>query len=173
MEKLKNYLFELCADNAPSGREELLISLERIVRPYADKCYRDNSGNLIAVKYCNIPGAGKIMVDAHADEVGLVVTDVDDNGFIHFANHTGLDGAILPASTVTVLGKRALTGVVASVPPHLLKDADTSKSIKMDDMVIDIGYTAKTASASQGSSPSPICHGTTAIWRISSSTDGM
>lgn len=145
MEQLKNYLFELCADNAPSGREELLTSLERIVRPYADKCYRDNSGNLIAVKYCGIPGAGKIMVDAHADEVGLVVTDVDDNGFIHFANHTGIDGAILPSSTVTVLGKRALTGVVASVPPHLLKDADTSKAIKMEDMVIDIGYTAKTA----------------------------
>ncbi len=145
MEKLKNYLFELCCDTAPSGREELLASLERLVKPFADKCYRDNTGNLIAVKHSKIPGAPRIMIDAHADEVSLVVTGVDDNGFIHFANHTGIDSRILPASTVTVLSKTHLTGIVASLPPHLLKDADTKKKINMDEMVIDIGFSAQKA----------------------------
>lgn len=144
MENLKNYLFELCSESAPSGREELLLSLERIVTPLADKTYRDSSGNLIAVKYCGIAGAPKIMIDAHADEIGLVVTHIDEQGFIHFANHAGVDDKVLPAATVTVLGKRALTGVVATLPPHLLKDADTDKAIKAKDMVIDVGYDEKT-----------------------------
>ena len=142
MEKLKNYLFELCSETAPSGKEDLLLSLERLVRPYVDECYRDNAGNLIAVKRSKFPGAKKLMLDAHADEVGLVVKGIDDNGFIHFANHTGIDSRILPASTVTVIGKTSLTGVVATLPPHLLKDADTKKVIKTDEMVIDIGFDA-------------------------------
>lgn len=145
MENLKNYLFELCSEYAPSGREDLLSSLERLVRPMADKLYRDAAGNLIAVKYSKIPGAEKLMLDAHADEVGLIVTGIDDSGFIHFANHAGVDDKILPASTVTVLSSRPLPGVVATLPPHLLKDADSEKTIKAKDMVIDIGFDAKTA----------------------------
>ena len=145
MENLKNYLFELCSEYAPSGREELLSCLERLVRPSADKLYRDRAGNLIAVKYSKIPGAEKIMLDAHADEVGLVVTGIDDNGFIHFANHCGIDDKILPSSAVTVLGSRNVTGVVATLPVHLLKDADSENTIRAKEMVIDIGYDAKTA----------------------------
>lgn len=145
MEILKNYLYELCAESAPSGREDLLVSLERLVKPYADRLYRDVSGNLVAVKLSNIPGAKKIIVDAHADQVGLVVTGIDDNGFVHFANHAGIDDKILPSATVTVHGVRNLTGVVATLPPHLLKDADTKKTISAKDMVIDIGYDSATA----------------------------
>lgn len=145
MEKLKNYLFELCSESAPSGREQLLTSLERIVRPIADKCYRDNAGNLVAVKYSRFPSPKKLMLDAHADEIALIVTGIDDNGFVHFANHAGIDSRILPASTVTVLGKTALTGVIGSLPPHLLKDADTKKALKTDELVIDIGYGAQKA----------------------------
>lgn len=146
MENLKNYLFELCSDNAPSGREDLLTSLDKLVRPYCDKCYRDNFGNLIAFKKSNSPDAKKIMLDAHVDEVGLVVTGIDDLGFIHFANHTGIDSRILPASTVTIIAKNLnLTGIVATLPPHLLKDADTTKAIKTSEMVIDIGYSAEKA----------------------------
>ena len=143
METLKNYLFELCSECAPSGREDLLCSIERLVRPYADKCYRDNAGNLIAVKYSKTHGAEKLMLDAHIDEVGLVVTGVDDQGFIHFANHAGLSPRILPASTVTVLSKPSLVGVVATLPPHLLKDTDTKKINKISDMVIDVGFSAE------------------------------
>ena len=145
MENLKNYLFELCSEYAPSGREELISSIERIVRPFADKCYRDSVGNLVAVKYSKIPGAQKIMLDAHIDEIGLVVTGVDDMGFVHFANHAGIDPRILPGSTVTVISKLPLTGVVATKPPHLLKDEDSSKLMKAKDLVIDIGFSAEKA----------------------------
>lgn len=144
MENLKNYLFELCSENAPSGREELLTSLERIATPLADKVYRDSVGNLIAVKYSGVPGAPKLMLDAHADEVGLLVTHIDSKGFIHFDNHAGIDDRILPASTVSVIGKRTLTGVVATLPPHLLKNADTSSVVPKNEMVIDVGLDADT-----------------------------
>ncbi len=144
MENLKNYLFELCSDFAPSGREELLLSLEKLVAPLADKVYRDSVGNLVAVKYSGLPGAKKLMADAHADEVGLLVTHIDNKGFIHFDNHTGLDDKILPSATVTVLGTRALTGVIATMPPHLLKNADKSVVIPKNEMVIDVGYDAQT-----------------------------
>ena len=144
MDNLKNYLFELCSEFAPSGKEDLLLSLERLATPLADKVYRDSVGNLIAVKYCGIPGAKKIMADAHADEVGLLVTHVDDKGFIHFDNHTGLDDKILPSATVTVLGTRALTGVIATIPPHLLKNVDKSCVIPKNEMIIDVGYDADT-----------------------------
>lgn len=144
MENLKNYLFELCSEFAPSGREDLLLSLERLATPLADKVYRDSVGNLIAVKYCGIPGAKKLMVDAHADEVGLLVTHIDDCGFIHFTNHAGVDDRILPSATVTVLGTRPLTGVIATMPPHLLKNDDTSALVPKDEMVIDVGFDAAT-----------------------------
>jgi len=144
MENLKNYLFELCSEFAPSGREELLLSLERLAAPLADKVYRDSVGNFVAVKYCGIPGAKKIMLDAHADEVGLLVTHIDDKGFIHFHNHTGVDDRILPSATVTVLGTRALTGVIATLPPHLLKNTDTTVVVPKNEMIIDVGYDAET-----------------------------
>lgn len=145
MTELKNYLFELCSESAPSGREELLCSLERLVRPYADECCRDGAGNLIAVKKCGVPGAGRLLLDAHADEVGLVVTDVDERGFIHFANHAGIDDKILPASTVTVLSSHTLIGVVSSIPPHLDKGGKEKKVIKAKDLVIDVGLDADSA----------------------------
>lgn len=144
MENLKNYLFELCSESAPSGREDLLLSLERLVSPLADRVWRDRANNLVAFKGCGIPGAPKLMLDAHADEIGLIVTHIDECGFIHFANHTGIDDAILPASTVTVLARRPLTGVVASIPPHLLKAEDADKTLKAKDMVIDVGFDADT-----------------------------
>ncbi len=94
MENLKNYLFELCSDSAPSGREELLLSLERLLTPLADKVYRDRAQNLVAVKYSGVPGAPKLLVDTHADEIGLLVTHIDEHGFIHFDNHAGVDEKI-------------------------------------------------------------------------------
>ena len=133
-------------ENAPSGREELISSIERLTRPYADECYRDGAGNLIVVKRSPTKGVKKIMLDAHIDEVGLIVTGIDDAGFVHFANHAGIDPAILPGSTVTVITRTSyITGIVATLPPHLLKDVDTEKVTKTDDLVIDIGYSAEKA----------------------------
>lgn len=145
MENLKNYLVELCSESAPSGREELLTSLERLALTFADKVTRDPAGNLVCVKNSGIPGAPRLMLDAHADEIGLVVTGIDDAGFLHFKKHVGLYDNVLPSSTVTVLGARPLTGVIASTPPHLLKEEDRDKPLRAENMVIDIGYPAEQA----------------------------
>lgn len=76
-----------------------------------------------------------VMVEAHIDEVAFIVTDVTDNGFVCVAPCGGIDCRILPATPVTVWGKRAVAGVFCSTPPHLA--GDDSKCADITDMYID------------------------------------
>ncbi len=145
MKNLQNYLFELCGEHLPSGFEGAAVGVKDLLAPLVDECYSDKSGNVIGFRKAGIPNAKKIMLDAHLDEIGLMVTKVDDNGFIHFANLAGFSPACLPASMVTVKGVRPLPGVVATLPPHLLTEEEQKKIIPMDKLVIDIGYSAERA----------------------------
>ena len=76
-----------------------------------------------------------IMLDAHIDQVGFVVTNIDDNGFLTVANAGGIDLRSLPSRAVTVHGKKKITAVFCATPPHLAKGeteySDISK-IKLD-----------------------------------------
>lgn len=76
-----------------------------------------------------------IMVEAHIDEVAMIVTHVTQDGFVRVAPCGGIDSRILPAAPVTVWGKEQVTGVFCSTPPHLLKDAD--QCAELSDMYID------------------------------------
>ena len=97
---------------------------------------------------CEIPGEGEpILLDAHADRIGLVVTDITPEGFLRFDRVGGMDRRVLSASAVTVRGKRDLPGVITSVPPHLMKDGDGDKAPAFDEMFVDIGMTAEEARA--------------------------
>ncbi len=82
-------------------------------------------------------------MDAHIDEVGLVVTYITDEGFLKVAGSGGLDRRILTAQQVVVYGKKNLTGVVTSIPPHLQKDGNSLPDV--GDIYIDIGYSKKQA----------------------------
>ncbi len=76
-----------------------------------------------------------IMLDAHIDQVGFVVTDVDDNGFLTVATVGGIDLRALPSKAVTVHGKEKITAVFCSTPPHLSKgevEYDDITKIKLD-----------------------------------------
>ena len=74
------------------------------------------------------------MIEAHCDEIGLMVTSVTKEGFVTFANVGGVDPRILPSLEVTVHGKRDVWGVVGIKPAYLLEDG---KSVKIKDMAID------------------------------------
>ncbi len=78
-----------------------------------------------------------LMLDAHIDEVGFVVTSIMEDGFLKVANIGGIDSRILPALPVTVHGKKDVTAVFASTPPHLLKGEDTVK--ETEDIFLDTG----------------------------------
>ena len=85
-----------------------------------------------------------LLLDAHIDQIGLIVTAVDDKGFLKFARCGGADARVLAAARVTVHGKEALPGVVISTPPHLRK-GEEKKSVDFDDLAIDIGLPREAA----------------------------
>lgn len=89
------------------------------------------------------PGEGPhILLDAHIDSIGMVVTSVGDDGFLKADKCGGIDIRVLPASEVTIWGKEALFGVVTSVPPHLADDKD-SQAPGFDKLAIDTGLGAR------------------------------
>ena len=107
--------------------------------PYADEVRKDALGNIIAVKRCGKDNAPKIMIEAHTDEIGLMVSGIDKNGFILFVPVGGVDKRILPASEVIVHGIKDLKGVIGAKPPHLQNPGEQNKSSEMSDMAIDVG----------------------------------
>ena len=78
-----------------------------------------------------------LMLEAHIDEVGFVVTDIDANGFLTVKNCGGIDLRSLPARTVTVHGKEKVTGVFCATPPHLggPKEYDDISALKIDTLL--------------------------------------
>lgn len=113
--------------------------IKKMLEPYADEVRTDALGNVIAIKRCGKKNAPSVMVEAHCDEIGLMVTSVTKEGFITFANVGGVDPRILPSLEVTVHGRRDIFGVVGIKPAHLLEDG---KSVKIRDMAIDTGLSA-------------------------------
>lgn len=123
-----------------SGSEYKLHGiLEEYFKEVTDEIKIGKLGDFTAIKKGTSNGQFKIMISAHADEVGLIVTDIDDRGFIHFANVSGVDAKTLPAQEVMIYGKKEVYGVIGAKPPHVLTPEDMKQAVKMDDMVIDTG----------------------------------
>jgi endoglucanase len=97
-------------------------------------------GNLNNI-YVNKKGNGKnrIMLMAHADEIFLMVTEIIENGFIKF-KAVGLDPKVLVSQEVYIHGKEKLTGIIGIKPPHLMSTVEKEKTISIDNLLIDTGY---------------------------------
>lgn len=120
-----------------SGYEyRLNKSIADIFMQYCDEVRIDPLGSVIAIKYCNKADAPKIMIEAHCDEIGLIVTSITDEGFLTFSNVGGVDQRILPSLEVVVHGKRDLDAVIGIMPDKYL---ETDKTVKIKDMAIDTG----------------------------------
>jgi putative aminopeptidase FrvX len=132
--------------NAPgvSGQEDAVrkIILEAI-RPHVDEWHVDTMGNVLALKKA-APGAPsfKVMLAAHMDEVGFMITGHDSSGGLRFKAVGGIDHRILPGKSVRV-GPDQIPGVIGAKPIHLLEDEEETRVIKIDAMVIDIGAGSK------------------------------
>ncbi len=83
--------------------------------------------------------AQTIMLEAHLDRIGLIVSSIDENGFVRFSAIGGVDERILPASEVIILGKEEVFGIIGAKPPHLMTKDEEDEGLKTEDMVIDTG----------------------------------
>lgn len=110
------------------------------IRKYAPQAYTDRLGNLIA-PIAPIPESGEhLMLEAHLDEIGFIVTAVDGDGFLHVGKVGGPDVRVLLGHEVTVYGKEELFGVFCCQPPHLITKEDYKKAPELDSLAIDIGF---------------------------------
>ena len=132
---LKNMCFELCARAGVSGLENSAAELAgSYLKKYTD-VKTDRLGNVIGTT-----GKGKIniLLDAHLDQIGLVVKGFDEKGFVLFDKVGGADLRVLTGAEVLLHGREDIFGVVCSVPPHLSKKEDKKLDISL--MAIDTGY---------------------------------
>ena len=133
---VKQTLIKLCKINAISGREnELVSTIKEITKPFAKSIKIDNSGNLLVALSDKKP---LLMLEAHIDQIGLIVTHISDNGFIKVSAVGGIDRRMLSAKTVTVHGKHDVHGIISTLPPHVTKEEDMNKNPKIEDIVIDV-----------------------------------
>ena len=113
------------------------------VKPLVDHLEVDNMGSVLAVKKgSNNPDGKKVMVAAHMDEIGFIVTHIDDNGFLRFHTLGGFDPKTLTAQRVIVHGKKDLVGVMGSKPIHVMTQEERNKNPKLTDYFIDLGMAA-------------------------------
>lgn len=103
----------------------------------------DKNGNIIGI-LGDKKSKKHIMLDAHIDQIGLVVTNILENGFLKVAPCGGIDSRILPGSTLKIYGKKVITGIVCCTPPHLIKNKD-NKYLKVDELYIDTGLSTEEA----------------------------
>jgi len=89
----------------------------------------------------HIKGTGKhgVMLACHIDEIGYMVSRIDDAGRVFFSEVGGADVRILPGQEVTVLGKKRFSGYIGFKPPHLLSQEERSKVLSLEDLFIDVG----------------------------------
>lgn len=129
----------LCSLSSPSGSEgEVCAYAAKRLEPFCDEVRRDNAGNLIAVKKSGKSGAKRLMLEAHGDEVGFMVSKIDEKGFLHFEKVGGTDDKILPASIVCVHGKKDIYGVIGIKPPHIQSRDENKKTVSYKELRIDV-----------------------------------
>lgn len=138
------YLEILDKEFGVSGSEEnirkCVISL---FSKFCTEVSTDTLGNVIGIKKGTNPSSPSIMIEAHMDELGFMVSDITKEGSIKFVTIGGFDPKILPGTEVTVWGKEKLFGVIGAKPPHLIKDR--SKAPKLNELCVDIGLNKEDA----------------------------
>jgi len=102
----------------------------------------DSIGNLITLRRGSGQSPLKVMVAAHMDEIGLMITHIEDNGQLRFAPVGGIDDRILLSKTVCI-GDKKVPGIIGVKPIHLQDDKEQEQVIKCDKLTIDIGATSK------------------------------
>lgn len=137
-------LSELCLSHGVSGEEvSAAKTAGRLLSDFSEEVSYDRLGNVLGIIKCDNPQAKTLLLDAHIDEIGLIVTGYAGGGFLRFSSIGGVDFRILPSSRVTVMGKKPILGIITSLPVHILSEEEMDKPFKADELFIDTGLDEK------------------------------
>lgn len=125
------------APGAPGYEQKIRALILEEIKPLVDEVEIDNMGNVYAIKRGK--SDKKVMIGAHMDEIGFIVTHIDDKGFIRFHTLGGFDPKTLTAQRVLIHGKEDVLGVMAAKPIHVMSPEERNKTPKTTDFFIDTG----------------------------------
>jgi tetrahedral aminopeptidase len=140
-------LERLCNASGVSGDEgEVRAIILEQVRPIADEVKVDALGNVLVTKHAASAGEKplRVMLAAHMDEVGLMLTNDEGDGIYRFETVGGVDVRQLVGKSVHV-GKDHFVGVIGAKPIHLVEHGETERTIPLDTLRIDLGLEGKKA----------------------------
>lgn len=121
----------------PANEDAIREIVRKELEPLVDEIRQDNLGNLIGVKRGK--GGPRVMLAAHMDQIGFMVSHIDDKGFLRINPTGGFDPRTLLNQRVTVHGKKVLKGVIGSKPVHVLSAEERKKALEVKDYFIDLG----------------------------------
>ncbi len=133
------FLKNLMQQPSPSGFEAPAQKVVRErMRMFADRVTTDVHGNVVGV--LNESAPFKVMLAGHVDEIGLLITHIDEKGFVYFAAIGGWDAQMLLGQRVWIMSaKGRIPGIVGRKPIHLLDESERAKPVKLENLWIDIG----------------------------------
>jgi len=135
-------LDKICSTPGTSGHEKRIrdLVIEK-AKPLCDEIQVDAMGNVMAIKKGK--ESMRVMAAAHLDEIGFIVTHIDDDGFVRFHTLGGFDPKTLTSQRVIIHGKKDIIGVMGTKPIHLMKAEERSKVVPISDYFIDTGMSKK------------------------------
>ncbi len=138
--EIKEILKRLDAPLGVSGREdEIRAEIAALFGEFCGSVRTDALGSVIGALRCGRENAPVMMIEAHQDELGLMVSGITDEGSLRFLTVGGFDPKTLPGTEVTVHTESGpLFGVIGATPPHLVKGPP--KGPRVDDMAVDVGF---------------------------------
>jgi len=144
LEKLSNAF-------GPSGNEvEVAEILKGELEAYADETRVDKLGNILFYHHGK-EGYPKVMLAAHMDEVGFIITFIEENGFLRFDTIGGITNIVMPGQRILLRGdKGSIKGVIGTKPPHLMTAEELVKIIPKEDLFVDIGADSLNQASKKG-----------------------
>lgn len=139
----KELLRRLCEAPGVNGEDGAAKIVIEYLSVYTDRISVDGMGNVTGLISSEQPDVPTLLLEAHLDEIGFVVTGIDGQGFVHVSNCGGIDNRTLSAAEVVFLSEPPMYGVFCSTPPHLSKGEDSQPELTARG--IDVGLTKEEA----------------------------
>jgi tetrahedral aminopeptidase len=126
--------------------------IEGVVAPWADDLRTDVLGNLLVTRRGRTKAGRTVMLDAHMDEIGFLITHIESDGFLRFTTVGGWDTRLLLSHAVTIRTRSGalVRGVVGTLPPHILSGDERERPVPLDALYLDIGASSADEAAARG-----------------------